>query len=103
MSIRFGISTIESTRPRFVRCRKFDWTLDAICETSKMRIAGTTDIPSTRGTLANHARFQQTPTRRPGKKTAAPRSFDENHPALVPSGYREELQLNRLPSSGCYE
>src|SRR5688500_17586917 len=31
MSIRFGISTIGSTQPRFVRCLKFDWTLDAIC------------------------------------------------------------------------
>src|SRR5215471_16433462 len=30
MSMRFGISSIDSTCPRFVRCRKLDWTLAAI-------------------------------------------------------------------------
>jgi hypothetical protein len=34
MSIRFGISTMGSTRPRLVRCRKFDWTFEAIWVTS---------------------------------------------------------------------
>src|SRR6478735_850831 len=32
MSMRFGISTIDSTRPRFIRCRKFDWTFDAMLQ-----------------------------------------------------------------------
>src|SRR5882724_981508 len=32
MSMRFGISTIDSTRPRFIRCRKFDWIFDAMLQ-----------------------------------------------------------------------
>src|SRR5687767_3324373 len=83
MSIRFGISSIESTWPRLVRCRKLDWTLAAIAVTfcaeraspgptgvglrhAPKRYGGKTDGRPPPQRSWDHVRYMRPIARRPG-------------------------------------